>query len=109
VTFLVDNQLPRALARFFVSHGFKAEHLLDLGMDEAGDRAVWDYALKGSHVIVTKDEDFLNLALRPGPAAQVIWGRLGNCRKQALLHSFESALPKVVQALQQGDRVVELR
>jgi hypothetical protein len=35
--------------------------------------------------------------------------RLGNCRTPALLAAFETALPKLTQALQQGDRVVELR
>lgn len=40
MTFLIDNQLPQALARLFVSHGHKAEHVLDLGMDEANDRAI---------------------------------------------------------------------
>jgi predicted nuclease of predicted toxin-antitoxin system len=109
VTFLVDNQLPQALARFLVSRGHKAEHVLDLGMDEAGDLAIWNYAGKNGCVIVTKDEDFINLSLQTGTKNQMVWVRLGNCRTPALLVALETALPKLVQALQQGDRVVELR
>jgi hypothetical protein len=31
----VDNQLPASLVHFLVEHGFHAEHVLDLKMDEA--------------------------------------------------------------------------
>jgi predicted nuclease of predicted toxin-antitoxin system len=109
VTFLVDNQLPQALARFLISRGHKAEHVLDLGMDEAGDLAIWNYAGKNDCVIVTKDEDFISLSLQTGSKNQVVWARLGNCRTTALLAAFEAALPQLTRALQQGDRVVELR
>ncbi|HZL78755.1 MAG TPA: DUF5615 family PIN-like protein [Candidatus Limnocylindrales bacterium] len=109
MTFIVDNQLPQALVRFLVSRGHQAEHVLDLGMDEAGDQAIWNYAGKNNRVIITKDEDFISLSLQTGAKNQVVWVRLGNCRIPALLAAFETALPKLIQALQQGDRVVELR
>ena len=109
MTFLVDNQLPQALVRFFISRGQQAKHVLDLGMDEASDAAIWKYAGENDFVIVTKDEDFISLSLQNGTKNQVVWVRLGNCRTPALLAVFETALPKLIQALQQGDRVVELR
>ena len=109
MTFLVDNQLPQALARFLVARGHEAEHVFDLGMDEAGDAAIWDYAGKNNLGIVPKDEDFISLSRQTGAKNQVTWVRLGNCRTSALLAAFEAALPKLIQALQKGDRVVELR
>ena len=78
-------------------------------MDEADDLVIWNYATKNQRVIVTKDEDFISLSLQTGAKNQVVWVRVGNCRTPALLAAFESALPKLTQALQQGDRVVELR
>ena len=107
--FLVDNQLPQALTRFLVSRGHEAKHVLDLGFDEASDSAIWKYAEENHCVIVTKDEDFFSLSLQGATENQVVWVRLGNCRTPALLAAFENALPKLMQALQQGDRVVELR
>lgn len=70
---------------------------------------IWNYAGKNGCVIVTKDEDFISLSLRDRTKNQVVWVRLGNCRTPALLAAFESALPRLVQALQQDDRVLELR
>ena len=109
MTFLVDNQLPQALIRLFISRGYQAEHVLDLGMEEVDDLVIWNYATKNKRVIVTKDEDFISLSLQAETKNQVVWVRLGNCRTAPLLAAFESALPKLIQALQQGDRVVELR
>ena len=109
MTFLVDNQLPQALARFLVSRGLPAEHVLELGLDTASDRVIWDYASSKQRVIVTKDEDFIGFSLATVAKTQVVWVRLGNCRTPALLAAFETALPKLIPALQQGDRVVELR
>lgn len=43
--FLVDAQLPPALARFLSDAGYEAEHVYDIGMDAASDRTIWNYAL----------------------------------------------------------------
>ena len=64
MTFLVDNQLPNALVGFLVSQGHKAKHVLELGMDEADDRTIWSYAEENHCVIVTKDEDFIDMSLQ---------------------------------------------
>jgi predicted nuclease of predicted toxin-antitoxin system len=109
VKFLVDNQLPTALTRFLASHGHDAEHVLDLRMDEADDRSIWTYVTSQKSVLITKDSDFLHLANRTGSSGSLIWVRIPNCRKAALLAAFERALPAVIDGLNAGDRVVELR
>lgn len=78
-------------------------------MDEASDLEIWDYAAKGNWTVVSKDEDFLHLAIRPGDAGKLLWVRIGNCRKQTLLQAFERELPRIVEAFDQGVRVVEIR
>ena len=39
----------------------------------------------------------------------VVWVRLGNCRKAALLESFSKVLPALRETLAGGDAVVEIR
>jgi predicted nuclease of predicted toxin-antitoxin system len=109
VKFLVDNQLPAALARFLTAQGHDAQHVLDLRLDEADDPAIWRHAVSEARVVVSKDGDFLHLATRPDAATALVWVRLPNCRKQALLAAFERALPALVTALEAGNRVVEIR
>jgi len=56
--FLVDAQLPPALARWLSGKGHEAEHVADRQMEAASDAAIWDFALRTSAAIITKDEDF---------------------------------------------------
>jgi predicted nuclease of predicted toxin-antitoxin system len=44
VKFLVDNQLPAALARFIESRGCQAQHVLDIGLAEASDTQIFRQA-----------------------------------------------------------------
>ncbi len=107
---LVDNQLPSALARFLSANGFECQHVLDIGLGAASDQIIWEYAKKEGQVIVTKDEDFAQLADRQTTIPpQVLWVRLGNCRKAALLKAFADILPQIREQLQEGHAVVEVR
>jgi len=56
--FLIDNQLPIALSRFFEQSGIKACHVMDVQLDEASDREIWQYAKTYGYTIISKDEDF---------------------------------------------------
>jgi len=107
--FLVDTQLPASLARWLTAQGFPSEHVLDVKLAQSEDNPIWLYAARTGAAIVTKDEDFAHWVRcgRPGPA--VVWLRIGNCRKAALLSWLELLLPQIVQQLQRGDRLIEVR
>lgn len=68
--FIIDNQLPPALAARLREFGHDAVHVLELGLDEAADREIWRVASAQRAVVVSKDEDFLNLSVTDpnGPA-----------------------------------------
>lgn len=107
--FLVDNQLPRALAVYLRQRGLDCQHVLDCGLAEVSDAELRKYATAHERVIVSKDEDFLYLASQPQAKFQLVWVRLGNCRKATLLAAFEHAWPKVEASLSAGERIVEIR
>jgi predicted nuclease of predicted toxin-antitoxin system len=106
--FLVDAQLPPALARKIAALGYDAEHLLDLGLLEADDSTVWDYALSKQAVIITKDEDFAIRASVSKNAPAIVWVRIGNCVNARLLAWFEREWPSVIATLDAGNRLVEI-
>lgn len=107
---LVDNQLPVALARYLAANGWECTHVQDVGLDAAEDRTIWLYAKERGLAIITKDEDFQALAnWQRSIPPQVVWVRLGNCRKAALLEAFSRILPKLREILASGDAVVEIR
>lgn len=105
--FLVDAQLPPALARRIAAAGHECEHVADCGLLTAPDPAIRAYARSVGAVIITKDEDFaVHLLLNGGPA--IVWLRLGNTRRPELLARIEADLERVVAALQGGETLVEV-
>lgn len=107
--FLVDHQLPPALARFLESQGHTALHVRELGMKGADDLAIWRHAAAHDLVVVSKDEDFNYLAASPGNTGKLVWVRVGNCRKHPLLELFRVRLAHIVTALEEGSQIVEIR
>lgn len=107
--FLVDNQLPLLLTNHLRARGHDCVHVLDLGMEKASDADVWARATADGHVVVSKDEDFVFLAIRPGDAGRLVWVRLGNCRNRTLLDAFDRAHDAMINALDTGQRIVEIR
>ncbi len=59
-------------------------------------------------MIVTKDKDFASLAISQTEACPVIVVRLGNVRRRALLAKFESVMQNLVNALDSGDKIIEI-
>jgi len=108
VKFLVDAQLPPALARWLGEAGHEATHVEDAGLREAGDRAIWDQAQQSAAVIVTKDEDFAARAQQQADGQVIVWLRVGNTTNRVLRAWIEARLPGMVQLLTQGSRVVEV-
>ena len=107
--FIVDNQLPAALAQFLRKRGFDCEHVVEAGLGDALDSDICRYAELQERIIISKDEDFLYFANQPGARIKLIWVRLGNCRTQALLAAFERSWPRVESSLNAGDRIIEIR
>jgi predicted nuclease of predicted toxin-antitoxin system len=91
--FLIDAQLPPALARW---------------LGAASDSEIWDYGLQYQAVIVTKDDDFAQRKGLENGGPAIIWVRLPNARTRDLLAWFEIALPVALEALKRGETLVEL-
>ena len=107
--FLVDAQLPPALAGLLRDHGHTAEHVTEVGPADAPDRDLWRYALAHGAVIVTKDEDFADMVAIGREAPAVVWVRIGNTRRADLLVWFEPLIDQMVEMVTTGSRLIELR
>ena len=107
--FLVDTQLPQALAGWLREQGHEAEHVLEIGLAQGKDTLIWRHAQECGAVIMTKDEDFAEWVIRGRPGPAVVWLRLGNCSNRTLHGWLEPLLPAIVRQLEQGDRLIEAR
>ena len=50
----------------------------EAGLAEADDYTIWQYAGAYGYVLVSKDNDFRQLAFLHGPPPKVVWLRVGN-------------------------------
>ena len=107
--FLVDSQLPSALARFLTSIGSESVHVLDLGLAQSGDAELWSFAVENKFVLISKDHDFLHFLERTAPNGQLIWVRVRNCRRQTLLEIVERVWPETLALVKAGERLIEIR
>jgi predicted nuclease of predicted toxin-antitoxin system len=101
--FLVDQNLPPALAEWLRASGEAAEHVREIGMAREGDAAIATYARANGMIVITKDADFLG----PGDPP-VIWIRWGNVTRASLIAKWEHVWNDVRASLARGEKLVEL-
>ena len=106
--FLVDAQLPPALAGWLREAGYDAAHVEDVALREAVDQTIWAHALRTGAIIITKDEDFAERSARESAAPIVVWLRVGNATNRALHTWIEPRLPGIVQLVGQNNRLIEV-
>ena len=106
--FIVDAQLPPALARWLSAMGHEADHVADVGMQAASDTVIWDFALDTGAAIITKDEDFAQRKVLSDAGPAVVWIRLPNTRRRELLGWFETVLPHIVSSLGRDEILIEV-
>ena len=107
--FLVDAQLPPALASWLNARGHAAKAVRDINLRNASDSAIWEFAATDGCVVLTKDEDFIERTLRTQVGPQIVWLRIGNCTNRILFVWLEPLLPAIVQQLETGIRLVEVK
>jgi predicted nuclease of predicted toxin-antitoxin system len=95
---LLDENLSRRLVPFLQSAYPDSSQIALVGLEQASDRMIWQYALENNFVIVTKDADFYDLSMMLGTPPYLIWLQIGTADKAAVL----SLLLDNAQAIQDG-------
>jgi predicted nuclease of predicted toxin-antitoxin system len=106
--FLLDQNLPVVLAKWLEDRGHQAEHVKRLRLQEADDLAIVRHAIRTGAVVITKDADFQRLAVLPPKGPQIVWVRLGNTTNPDLVAAWETLWPRIQQALEDGEPLIEV-
>jgi predicted nuclease of predicted toxin-antitoxin system len=101
---LLDENLSRRLVPFLLSDYPGSTQIALLGMEQADDREVWEYARTHDFAIVTRDSDYYDMSLIYGPPPKIIWLRTGNQTKAATLAALLNHREAIEQALLSEDR-----
>jgi predicted nuclease of predicted toxin-antitoxin system len=87
----LSPRLPRLLADIYA----ESIHAREVGLRDADDLTIWQYAKAHGYAIVSKDSDFQQRSLLHGMPPKFIWLRVGNCttkRIESLLRSYSAAM-----------------
>jgi predicted nuclease of predicted toxin-antitoxin system len=78
VKLLFDQNLSPRLVQALQKEFPDSRHVREVGLQEATDAVVWQYAAQQGFAIVTKDADFHQRSFLFGHPPKVIWVRVGN-------------------------------
>lgn len=90
-----QNISPRLVDRLADIYPGSA-HVSTLGMGNAMDIEIWQYAHDNGYMIVTKDADFSEMGVVKGFPPKIIWIRRGNCST----HVIENILRESFSSIQ---------
>lgn len=96
VRFLLDENLSERLVASLSVRFPDALHVRVLGLGGAPDLRLWEVAARERCLLVTKDEDFVQLSVVRGPPPKVLWLNVGNART-----------PEIAQLLLQHAEAIE--
>ena len=100
---LLDENLSKRLVPFLQADYPDTSQVVLLGLEQASDREIWQYAKQHDYVIVTKDSDYQDLNELYGSPPQVILLMLGNSDKARLLKVLIDRKKDIQQLLSSPD------
>jgi predicted nuclease of predicted toxin-antitoxin system len=80
-----------------------------VGLEDAADTEIFDYAGKYDFTIVTFDADFFDLSVVKGPPPKVIWLRTGNMTTKVISQLLSDNINNITQFLETEEQhILEL-
>ena len=105
--FLLDMNLPPAIAEWLQSKGHDAVHIREIGLGRLPDREVFARAAEEGRIVVTFDLDFGEIAgLAGATGATVLLLRLRLVHQDYFRQRLQAAIVEAAEALEAGATVV---
>jgi predicted nuclease of predicted toxin-antitoxin system len=105
--FLLDMNLPPAMADWLRSEGHDAVHVREMGLADLPDRDVFARAVEDRRIVVTFDLDFSEIVgLGGATGSGVVLLRLRLVRQRYLRERLRAGIAETAKALEAGAIVV---
>lgn len=106
----VDAQLSPAIAAWInrTFDDIEAESVRALGLRDATDSEIFEAAKKVDAVVMSKDDDFIQLIRQKGAPPKLIWITCGNTSNARMRDILSTALLKTKELMESGEDVVEI-
>lgn len=109
MSYWIDAQLPPSIAIWLTEKfGVSAVALRDIGLRDAEDAKIFEAARLANAIVITKDSDFVELALRLGAPPQILWITCGNATNQHLQKLLYATFESAHRMMKNGELIVEI-
>ncbi len=102
---LLDQNLSYKLEKQFHFSFEEVKHVKTLGLHNALDADIWQYAKQNDFSILTRDADFNDIGLLRGFPPKIIWLRIGNLKTAQiaqLIHLNAATISAFLEELATG-------
>jgi len=103
VKLLLDENLSRRIVPALQDTYPDSSQIALLGLNEASDQDIWEFAREKNYSIVTHDADFHEFSLLAQGQPLVIWLRCGNQCKKSILEMLIANQQQIEEAYQNDE------
>lgn len=106
----IDAQLSPAIAAWInrTFDDIEAKSVCSLGLRDATDHKIFEEANKADVVLMSKDDDFIQLIEQKGTPPKLIWITCGNTSNARMREILSTTLLKAKELLESGESLVEI-
>jgi predicted nuclease of predicted toxin-antitoxin system len=110
MTIWIDAQLSPSLALWINQNfeGIEAKSLWALGLRDASDIEIFQQAKKAGVILMSKDEDFVQLIQTFGPPPSIILITCGNTSNAKMKEILSSRFNLILELINAGEPLVEV-
>src|SRR5664280_1526670 len=96
---LLDENLSRRIVPFIQNSFPGSTQVALIGLERANDRVIRQYAIDNGFIITTQDADFYEMSLIHGQPPKIVWLKMGNQSKTAIIKTLLDNQQAIKQAL----------
>lgn len=101
---LFDQNVSFRIVNLLKDYYPEAKQVRLLGLENARDLEIWEYAKQNNYTIVTFDADFYELANIKGHPPKIIWLRMGNTSTKSIAKIMTSMQPVIIDFILSDDQ-----
>jgi predicted nuclease of predicted toxin-antitoxin system len=106
---LFDQNISSKIVPLVQSNFPGAQQVVQVGLENASDLAIFEFAKTNQFIIVTFDSDFVDLSLVRGTPPKIIWLRTGNLTTKSISELLDNNANNILHFIESEEaRILEI-
>lgn len=105
---LFDQNISPKIVKQLVDIFPEAKHVRQVGLEDASDSKIFEFAKKNNYAIVTFDSDYVDLNVVRGIPPKIIWLKTGNLTTKSVAKLLNKNITLIKRFLESGQAEHEI-